>query len=183
MADKKMPTNKVVTGKVRFCYVNVFEPRAAMEGQEEKFSVCIIIPKSDTATVKRIKDTVKGMIEANKDKWGGKIPAGLKVPLRDGDEERGDRPEFAGAYFMNLSSKFKPGLVDARMNPIIDPDEFYSGCYGRASMLFYAYNTAGNKGIGAGLSNVQKLSDGEPLGSRTRAEDDFEAVDEEDVFA
>ena len=174
---------KVVTGKVRFSYVNVFQPRAAAEGQEPKYSVCIMIPKSDKETVKKIQEAIEKVKEENKNLWGGST--NIKTPLRDGDEERKDKPEFAGHYFINASTKIKPGVVDKDLNPILEQSEFYSGCYGRASLNFYAYNKAGNKGIGCGLRNLQKLADGEPLGGQSRPEDDFEAVEDdlEDMLA
>src|SRR5690606_2321512 len=108
---------------------------------------------------------------------GGKVPANLRMPVRDGDEDRPDDPAYAGHYFINATSKIQPGIVDAKLQPITDSTEFYSGCYGRASLNFYAYNTAGNRGIAAGLNNLQKLEDGDYLGGRSRPEDDFDAVD------
>lgn len=176
---------KVVTGKVRFSYVNVFQPRALSEDQEPKYSVCILIPKSDEETVNKIQAAIKKTKEENLRMWGGKEPANLKTPLRDGDVERPDQPEFKGHYFINASTKIKPGVVDKDLNPILEQSEFYSGCYGRASLNFYAYNKAGNKGIGCGLRNLQKLADGEPLGGQSRPEDDFEAVEDdlEDMLA
>lgn len=166
---------KVVTGKARLSYVNVFAPRAAKPGQAEKYSLCVLIPKTDTETVNKIKAAVKAAAEAGVGVLGGKIPAGLKNPLRDGDTER-DSPEYKGHWFVNCNSKQRPGVVDAAVNPILNQDEVYSGCYGRVAINFYAYNQEGNKGIGAGLQNVQKLADGEPLSGRSRAEDDFTAA-------
>ncbi|MFZ5817262.1 MAG: DUF2815 family protein [Bacillota bacterium] len=175
---------KVVTGKVRFSYVHVFEPHAVDDGQEPKYSVCILIPKSDKDTLRRIKAAVEAAKAAGTAKWGGKIPPNLKTPLRDGDEERGDQDEFKGHYFLNATSKTKPGVVDAQLNPIIDSTALYSGCYGRASVNFYAFNTAGNRGIACGLNNLQKLADGDYLGGRSRPEDDFGPVsgDDDDDF-
>ena len=169
---------KVVTGKVRLSYVNVFEPRAAQPGQEAKYSLCVLIPKSDKATLEKIAKAVEAAKEAGKAQWGGKVPAGLKTPLRDGDTER-DSAEYKGHYFINCNSKQKPGVVDAAVNPIMDQSEMYSGCYGRVSINFYPFNVDGNKGIAAGLNNVQKLAEGDPLSGRSRAEDDFTAVDED----
>lgn len=168
---------KVVTGKVRFSYVHVFEAHAIDDSQEPKYSVCLLIPKTDTQTLRRIKAAVEAAKTAGASKWGGKIPPNLKTPLRDGDEERGDQEEFRGCYFMNATSRTKPGVVDAQLNPVIDSTELYSGCYGRASINMYAFNTAGNRGIACGLNNIQKLADGDYLGGRSRPEDDFGAVD------
>lgn len=171
----RQPETKVVTGKVRFSYVHVFEPFAMQEGQKPKYSVCLLIPKSDKETLRKIKDAIEAAKQIGKaSKWNGTIPANLKLPLRDGDVDRPDQEEYHGMYFLNASSEQKPGIVDAQLNPILDSTEVYSGCYGRASINFFAYNTAGNKGIGCGLNHIQKLEDGDYLGGRTRPEDDFE---------
>lgn len=170
---------KVVTGEIRLSYAHIFAPYAHEAGQDEKYSTAILIPKSDKTTLKKIKAAVEAAKEAGKAKFGGKIPANLKTPLRDGDEERPDQEEYAGHYFLNASSKTKPGVVDKQLNPIMDSEELYSGCYARVSINFYAFNTAGNKGIACGLNNVQKLRDGDYLGGRSRAEDDFDALDDD----
>ena len=105
----------------------------------------------------------------------------IKTPLRDGDLERPDDEAYANSYFINANSAAAPGIVDADRQPIIDRSEVYSGVYGRASINFYAFNSNGNKGIACGLNNLQKIKDGEPLGGKSRAEDDF-ATDAEDDF-
>lgn len=166
---------KVTTGKVRFCYEHVFEPSAMNEGDEPKYSVCILIRKEDKATVDKIKKAIEAAKEVGKsiiaDK-NGKIPATLKTPLRDGDEERSDDEAFAGCFFINANSNRKPAIVNKDLEPIMEKSEFYSGCYGRASINFYAYNV-NSKGIAAGLNNLQKLEDGEPLAGGSTPEDDF----------
>lgn len=171
---------KIVTGKVRFSYCHLFEPVAISEDQEKKYSVCILIPKSDKETLRKIKAATDAAKQAGMKLWGGKIPPNLKLPLRDGDIDKPEQPEYAGHYFLNASSKQKPGIVDKQLNPIIDQTEVYSGCYGRISLNFYAFNKAGNKGVGCGLNNVQKLADGESLSGRSRAEDDFDAIDDDE---
>lgn len=168
-------TSKVITGKVRFCYANVFEPTAMNEGETPKYSVCILIPKSDTATLDKIKKAIEVAKEQGRGKIAdknGKIPANIKLPLRDGDIEREDDPNFEGCFFLNASSTRKPGIVDRNLEPIMSKDEFYSGCYGRAALNFYAYNV-NSKGIAAGLNNIQKLEDGEPLAGGSSAAEDF----------
>jgi len=180
MSTVTAKSTKVVTGKVRFSYLHVFEPVAVQDGQDKKYSASLIIPKSDTATIKKIKDAIDAAKEEGKAKLGGKIPANLKTPLRDGDVDRPDDKAYKNAYFINVSSKNKPGLVDKDLNPILSQDDMYSGCYGRASINFYAFAVSGSKGIAAGLNNLQKLADGEPLGGRSRAEDDFSDNDFED---
>lgn len=168
-------STKVITGKVRFCYTNVFEATAMNEGDVPKFNVCILIPKSDEKTVSAIQKAIEAAKAAGKsllaDK-SGKIPSTIKLPLRDGDEERGDDSAFEGMYFINANSSRKPAIVDKDLNPIMSKDEFYSGCYGRASINFYAFNKQ-SKGIAAGLNNLQKLEDGEMLAGGSTAEDDF----------
>lgn len=168
---------KVITGKVRFCYVNVFElvPASDEHPDDLRYKICIVIPKSDTATVDKIKAAINAAIEERKasltDK-NGRIPSNLKTPLRDGDVDKPDDPTFANCYFINATSKMKPGVVDENLDPIMSKDEFYSGCYGRASITFYAYNK-NSKGIAAGLNNLQKLEDGEPLSGGSSAAEDF----------
>lgn len=187
-SKNQMLETKVVTGLVRFSYLHAFEPSAIGDSEEKKYSVSLIIPKSDRLTLNRIKKAIEGAKENGKNsKFGGKVPANLKIPLRDGDAERPDDEAYAGSYFINASSKTRPGLVDANLNPIIDENELYSGCYGRASVNFYPFNVSGNKGIAAGLNNLQKIKDGEPLGGRQSAESDFDDEfiyedDEEDDF-
>lgn len=173
--SNQVNSTKVVTGKVRFCYVNVFEPTAMNEGDTPKYNICVLIPKSDTATIDKIKKAIEAAKEAGKAKLAdknGRIPANLKLPLRDGDEERLDDPAFEGHYFINANSMRQPSIVDRSLNPIMSRDEFYSGCYGRASINFYAFNVS-SKGIAAGLNNLQKLEDGEMLAGGSTVEEDF----------
>ena len=104
---------------------------------------------------------------------GGKIPANLKLPLRDGDIDRPEDEAYAGCYFFNANSRQAPEIVDAQVQPILNQSEVYSGCYGRISVTFYGFSANGNRGIAAGLGNIQKLRDGDPLGGKTRAADDL----------
>ena len=173
--SNQVNSTKVITGKVRFCYVNVFEPTAMNEGDTPKYNICVLIPKSDTATIDKINKAVEAAKEAGKAKLAdknGRIPANLKLPMRDGDVERPDDPAFEGHYFINANSMRQPSIVDRALNPIMTRDEFYSGCYGRASINFYAFNVS-SKGIAAGLNNLQKLEDGEMLAGGSTAEEDF----------
>jgi hypothetical protein len=174
---------KVITGKVRLSYANLFKPRAQEAGQEPKYSVCVLIPKSDKETVAKVKAAIDAAKEKGADQWGGKVPAGLKMPLRDGDTER-DSPEYKGHWFVNANSKQKPGVVgterdmEGKLIPL-DEADVYSGCYGRVALNFFPYNQKGNKGVGAGLQNVQKVADGEALSGRSQASDDFSDTDED----
>jgi hypothetical protein len=180
-AKRTNPT-KVITGVVRLSYANVWEPKS-INGGAEKYSVSLIIPKSDTKTLAAIKAAVNAAIEEGKGKFGGKIPnkAALKLPLRDGDIDRPDDEAYANSYFINANSNTAPQIVDKNVNPILDRSEVYSGVYARVSINFYAFNSNGNKGIACGLGNIQKIRDGEPLGGRTNAADDF-ATDVDDDF-
>ena len=185
---KKKSTNptKVITGvQTRWSYANVWNPKAMAEGAKPKYSVSLIITKSDTVTIQKIKAAIKAAYEEGQSKLKGNgksVPplAAIKTPLRDGDVERPDDEAYQNAYFVNANSPTAPGIVDADRQPIIDTSEVYSGVYGRASITFYAFNSNGNKGIACGLNNLQKIADGEPLGGKTRAEDDFADLDDED---
>ncbi|WP_195450621.1 DUF2815 family protein [Anaeromassilibacillus sp. 1001302B_160321_C8] len=179
-ANHNNPT-KVVTGVVRLSYANIWEP-ASINGSNPKYSVSLIIPKTDTKTIDAINAAVDAAIKDGAAKFGGKIPnkAALKLPLRDGDLERDDEA-YKGAYFVNANSTTAPQIVDRSVQPILDRAEVYSGCYARVSVNFYAFNSNGNRGIACGLGNIQKVRDGEPLGGRSSAADDF-ATDVDDDF-
>lgn len=184
MSKKVKRTNptKVITGIVRLSYANVWEPKS-INGGTEKYSVSLIIPKSDTKTLNAINEAVDAAIEEGKGKFGGKIPnkAALKLPLRDGDIDRPDDEAYVDSYFINANSITPPQVVDKNVNPVLDRSEVYSGVYGRVSVSFYAFNSNGNKGIACGLGNVQKIRDGEPLGGRTNAAEEF-STDVDDDF-
>lgn len=173
-------TKVIVPG--RLSYANVWEPQS-INGSEPKYSVSVIIPKSDKATIQKIQQAVEQAKQEAISKFGGKIPANLKLPLRDGDIDRPDDEAYANSYFINCNSKQKPQVVDQQVQPILDQAEVYSGCYGRVSVTFYGFNSNGNRGVAAGLGNIQKLKDGEPLGGRVRAEDEFGTVDDDDFLA
>jgi len=183
MAKIINPT-KVITGvKTRWSYANVWQAKS-INGGTPKYSVSLIIPKSDTKTVTAVKNAIQAAYEEGQSKLKGNsksVPAltAIKTPLRDGDAERPDDAAYKDSYFINANSTTAPGIVDAARNPIIEHSEVYSGVYGRASINFYAFNSNGNKGIACGLNNLQKISDGEPLGGKTRAEDDFADEDED----
>lgn len=173
---KEKSATKVIGGPARFSYAHVFKPVSMDPDDAEakkKYSVCLLIPKANKALVTEIRNAIKAATEAGKSKWGGKIPNGLKIPLRDGDEERSDDENYKGMYFINASSDAKPGIVDASREPITSEDDFYSGCWGRFSVNFFAFNAKGNKGIGCGLNHLQKTRDGERLSGRASVEDDF----------
>lgn len=168
---------RIVTGEVRLSYANIWEPKS-IQGSKPKYSVSLIIPKSDQATLTAINRAIDAAIAAGTAKFGGKKPgkAALKLPLRDGDIEKEDEA-YAGCMFVNANSLNPPQVVDEAVAPILDRAEVYSGCYARVSLSFYAFNTNGNKGIACGLGNIQKVRDGEPLGGgHVSAADDFGAT-------
>nr|DAT59254.1 MAG TPA: DNA helix destabilizing protein [Caudoviricetes sp.] len=175
---------KVITGKnTRLSYFHGWEP-TSINGGPERYSVSVLIPKDDTETVNAINAAVDAAIEEGIAKFGGKKPnkAAIKLPLRDGDTEREDEA-YAGHWFINANSKTAPQIVDKAVKPILDRDEVYSGCYARVSLNFYAFNSNGNKGIACGLGNIQKIKDGEPLGGRSLATDDFTTEDDDDFLS
>lgn len=179
---------KVITGPdTRWSYANVHEPKS-INGGTPKFSVSLIIPKSDTKTVGKVKAAIEAAYHEGEAKLKGNgktVPpmAAIKIPLRDGDVERPDDPAYANAYFINANSATAPGIVDADRNPVLTRSEVYSGVYGRASISFYAFNSNGNKGIACGLNNLQKVRDGEPLGGKFSAESDFATDDDADFLS
>ena len=187
MAKFINPT-KVITGvNTRWSYVNAWEPKS-INGGAPKYSVSLIIPKSDTKTIEKIQAAIQAAYDEGQDKLKGNgksVPAlsVLKTPLRDGDAERPDDEAYADSYFINANSGTAPGIVDADRQPILDRSEVYSGVYGRASINFYAFNSNGNKGIACGLNTLQNIKDGEPLGGKSRAEDDFDTEEDDDFLS
>lgn len=175
---------KVITGKdTRLSYFNGWEPKS-INGGHEKYSVSLLIPKNDKETINAIEKAIDAAIEEGIGKFGGKKPnkAAIKLPLRDGDIERDDEA-YKGHYFINANSLTAPQIVDKAVKPILDRSEVYSGCYARVSISFYAFNSNGNKGIACGLGNIQKIRDGEPLGGRSNAADDFTSLEDDDFLA
>lgn len=185
MAKFKNPM-KVITGpQTRWSFCNVWEAKS-INGGTPKYSVSLIIPKSDTVTVDKINAAIQAAYTEGESKLKGNgrsVPplSAIKTPLRDGDIERPDDETYKNSYFINANSATAPGIVDADRNVILERSEVYSGVYGRASINLYAFNSNGNRGIACGLNNLQKIKDGEPLGGKSRAEDDF-ATDDDDDF-
>jgi hypothetical protein len=180
---------KIVTGIVRLSYANIWQAKS-INGGTPKFSTSVLIPKSDTVTVQKIKEAIQAAYAEGESKLKGNgksVPAlaTLKTPLRDGDVERPDDEAYAGHWFINANSNTAPGVVDLGRQPILDTSEIYSGVYARVSLSLYAFNSNGNRGIACGLQNIQKIRDGESLGGKASAEDDFDdnfATDASDDF-
>ena len=188
MANRVSVPTKVITGvNTRWSYANVWDPKS-INGGTPKYSVSLIIPKSDTATVNKINAAIQAAYEEGQGKLKGNgksVPplSAIKLPLRDGELERPDDEAYRDSYFINANSASAPGIVDADCSPILERSEVYSGVYGRASINLYAFNSNGNRGIACGLNNLQKIRDGEPLGGKSRAEDDFAPEDDESFLA
>lgn len=168
----------MLTGVFRASYTYVFQPQVPKDGGEPKYSVTMLIPKSDVATYQAVQAEINQALQAGVQKaFNGQMPSKPMLPIHDGDGTRKDGDPFGeecrGCWVLKASSKTRPAVVDINIQPIIDPNAFYSGCYARASINFFAYNVNGNKGIGCGLNNIQKIADGEPLSGRPTAEDDF----------
>lgn len=186
--SKFINPTKIITGpKTRWSYANVWDPKS-INGGAPKYSISLIIPKSDTKTIEKIKAAIQAAYDEGQSKLKGNgksVPAlsVIKTPLRDGDTERPDDEAYKNCYFINANSATAPGIVDADRNPIMERSEVYSGVYGRASISFYAFNSNGNRGIACGLNNLQKISDGEPLGGKVRAEDDFNTEEDDDFLS
>jgi len=176
--------SKVITEKVRFSYEHLFKPQAGISGGDEKYSVSAIIPKNDKATIGNIEKAIEKATKEGVSRYGSKFgkAANFRNPLRDGDIDKPDDVAYENSYFLNVKSKTKPGVVDKDLNEIIDPSEVYSGCYGRLSITAFPYSVNGSTGISFSLNNAMKLEDGEPLGGKARAADDFAAFanDEDD---
>ena len=168
---------KVITGVCRLSYANIWQAKS-INGGAPKYSASVLIPKGDTKTVAKVKAAIQAAYEEGEGKLKGNgktAPSlvSLKTPLRDGDTERPDDEAYAGHWFINANSNTAPGVVDANREPIYDTSEIYSGVYARVSLSFYAFNSNGNRGIACALQNIQKVRDGEALGGKSKAEDDF----------
>ena len=180
MANQKNFSATKMVIPCRISFANIWEPKA-INGGDEKYSVSCLIPKSDKKTLARIQKAVEAAKEAGKTrKWGGKIPPNLKLPLRDGDIDRPDDENYEDCYFLNASSKDAPQVVDRKVNPVLDPMMVYSGCYCNVSVNFYAFNANGNRGVAAGLGNIQFVRDGERLSGKASADADFDALEDDD---
>lgn len=179
MVNNNLKNLRVVTGRVRFHYVNLFEPRETFEGSTPKYGMCVIISRDDIETLENINKAIETAIQAGESLWIGRSLEDIIVPLRDRDLDRIDRPEFEGCYFINATSKYMPEVVGENCQAVTDPEEVYSGCYGRAALRFFPYSKGGKIGVGCCLHNVQKLADGEKLAVRISALEDFGQLDDD----
>lgn len=171
----------MVTGLVRFSYLNVFTPKAAPGSDKEKYSVSILIKKDDKETIRKVKACIAAAVEEGKKNKFGKKTVGLKLPVRDGDKEREDEA-YKGCWFINCSATRMPGLVDKNRKPITSATAVKSGDYGRVDINFYPFNTNGNVGVACGLNNLQLIRPGEALGLVNDPEKAFNDEFQDDDF-
>lgn len=169
----------MITGKFRASFVHVWQPQQPLNGQgDPKYSITMLIPKTDTATLNAIYAEIeRAKADGAQKCWNGAIPPVLKVPLYDGDGLRPSGEPFGeecrGCMVLSANSRSQPGVVDINVQPILNQADFYSGCYARADISFFPYAQAGARGVGCGLNNVQKIADGEPLSGRVSPEQSF----------
>ena len=182
MAKKITSATKLVI-PCRISFANIFEPKS-INGSEAKYSVSCLIPKDDKKTLLAIHKAVEAAKEDGKvRKWGGKIPPNLKLPLLYGDIDLPDDDTYQNHFFLNATSKDAPQVVDRHVQPIMDPMMVYSGCFCNVSVNLYPFNANGNRGVAAGLGNIQFVKDGDRLSGRASADSDFDALeDDEDVL-
>lgn len=179
--------SQIILKNVRFAFAHVFEP----DDMNGKYSVRILIPKN-SPQIKEIAEAIKAACEAGADKLKG-VQIKLSDVLHDGDDGKHDESH-AGHYFLNAKSTNKPGVVKVnntglggKTTEITDPREFYSGCYGWASVGFFAFNQKGNQGISVGLNNLLKTGgedgngNGSFMGGRVSAEADFGSELDDDM--
>lgn len=177
----KLNGTKVITNEVRMSYAQVFEPKSMDETSKAKYSVSLLIPKSDTETIDFIEKAIAVAHKEGAEKYGKKWPSKPKTTFRDGDEEKPEDEAYVGCMFLNCSSTTKPGVVKAapagspvKTIQLTTEEEFYSGCYGKAAINFYAYDANGNRGISAGLNNLLFTREGERFAGKDSAENDFD---------
>lgn len=177
-----LTNTKVRTGKVRLSFVHLLEPFAMDEGDPKKYSCTILIPKSDKATLRLIKAAREAAIEVGKQRYGASwAKSSLWNTMKDGDETDLEKyPENEGHYVMSVSNNTRPGVVNTQLDPITDEGDIYSGCYAQVSIDAFPYDAKGNRGISFGLRNVMKAADGQAFGGVSRAEDDFEVVEDDE---
>lgn len=187
MSEQSKTAVVTANGKIRFSYLNVFEPKAVGDG-EPKYSVALLINKKDEANLKSIKNAIAAAKALGKEtgKYGQKSTEAstFKNPLRDGDAEKPDDPVYAGHYFINANNTKPVGVIgpDAKRISDFNRDSVYSGCYGNAAVNFFPFNFNGTIGVGCGLNAIQKVADGEPLGGTVDPESLFAAVEGNDLL-
>ena len=171
MSDKKeLLTTKVVTPEITCSFPYLFE----VSDYTGKYGLSIPIPEDEKEFIKKLNNCIGNAAE---NKWGktSRKEIGKKIasPLRSGNDEKGDDEVYQDTVFFSANSNKRPGVVDKGVNPVMDQEDVYPGCIIRASVIFYAYDFKGKKGVACGLQNVMKVKDGTPLGGKSNPADDF----------
>lgn len=170
--DKKEKNKRLITPVFRVSFPQVFTPKPPMDGGEPVYSIQMLFPKTMKEELKAMQAMYK---EAAAAKWPNGLPKNFRSPFNDGDTK--DLESHKGHFYVNCKTKFQPGLVGPDRQPIISQDDFYAGCFARASISAYAYDKNGNKGVAFSLQNIQKVKDGPKFASRVAAEDEFETIE------
>ena len=169
---------KVVTPPFRVSFPAVFEP-SSYQGGDPKYSVVgLFYPYKFTEADKKAWASMQAIADAaSKDKFKKAVkdlPGNFKKPIRSGAEkEHLEGYNVPGCMFATFSSKQRPGIVDRNKQPILTEEDFYPGCWARATITAYPYDNVG-KGVAFGLHNLQKLGDDENFTGRVAAEEDFD---------
>lgn len=177
---QNIPT-KVLTNEVRLSYANLITPCAPQQGQKERYSVTLLIPKTDVATKADIDASILAAYnDGVSKKWNGAHPTPKNI-IHDGDGLRPSGVPFGdeckGCWVITASSYNKPQVVGIdNVSCELAPQDIYSGMYARVTLNFFPFDTAGSKGVGCGLGNVLKTRDGDPLGGGASAASDFEGI-------
>lgn len=181
MAEKmEIEKKKCMTPEFRVSFPHVFEKHTGFDGQEPKYSLVMLFSKKTD-----LKDLKRAAFNAATEKFGPKEkwPKNLRLPFRNGDE-KSDLAGYEGTIFVTASSKLAPQVIGNKkvdgQFPRLEKDDglFYAGCYARATLIAFAYDKAGNKGVSFSLQNVQKLKDGEAFSGRKDADAEFDEVDD-----
>lgn len=180
MIDPIVKENRVVFGPCRLSYAHLFEKwQPDNAAGEAKYMTNVLIPKSEKKTIKALQEAIEATAKAGAAKFkNGRVPAKYDSPLRDGDD-KGDEL-YQDHYYMNPKSTNRPAVVDKNNQPIMDPEEMYSGVWAYVSVSFFAYNVSGNQGVGCFLNSVRKFKDDERLGGSGNGADDFASIIEDD---
>lgn len=174
---------KLVTPVFRASFPNLFVPKAMQEGQTPKYSVSAVFEpdtmnEADKKRWQAILDLIDETTMEKFKKKASQLPGNYKQAIRDGSEKAELEGYGDGKKFANLTSKMKPGVVDAN-GVDMSPDDIYPGCYLRATVSAYAYDMNGGKGVALGLQNIRFVRDGERLDARTDAGEDFKDVEDD----
>lgn len=169
---------RVVTPVFRVSFPHVFKPHA-FQNREPAYSIQMLFDKD--ADLTPMKDAAKKALQTGMSKlWKGEKPKNLRSPFKDGNEKNLD--DYRGKTVVEARTKMKPGIVDKDRQEILDPAEFYAGCYARATLTCYPYSVSGNNGVSFGLNNIQKVKDGPALSGRKNAKDDFDVIEDLEDF-